>query len=134
MTNNPTLSTFLENPKNNIPRKYRVKIHGEIEKNKIQFLSKEFKIDNIRYKPFIIKIIITNKKFSELEIIIYEGKNREIRNALKFFKIKILVLKRLDYGPFKLLDMKINELCEVKKNELNKKLFSIGFKHENHLW
>ena len=134
LTNNPTLSTFLENPKNNIPRKYRVKIHGEIERNKIQFLSKEFEIDNTKYKPFIIKIILKDKKFSELEIIISEGKNREIRKALKFLKVKIIVLKRVDYGPFKLLNIKVNELCEVEKNELDRKLLSIAFKNENHLW
>ena len=31
-----------------------------------------------------------------------EGKNREIRRIFKFYNLKVLKLKRIEYGPFKI--------------------------------
>ena len=65
---------------------------------------------------------------------IIDGKNREIRNLMKYFNLKVIKLKRIEYGPFKLLDLKKNTLKEILANDLSQKLNTIGFIDEDYIW
>ena len=69
-----------------------------------------------------MKIIIT------LEIKIYEGKNREIRKILSYFKLTVKLLKRTHYGPFSIGKLNPGGITEIKDSKLKKYLDKINFK------
>jgi 23S rRNA pseudouridine2605 synthase len=48
-----------------------------------------------------------------------EGKNREIRKLMDYIKLKIKKLKRIEYGPFKLNELKPGEIHSATKAEIN---------------
>ena len=50
------------------------------------------------------------------------------------FNFNVLELKRIEYGPFKLLKLKKNKVIEIPKKILTRKLKEIGFKNENYFW
>ena len=134
LTNNPSLSSFLENPSNEISRKYRVRVAGELTK-KLDTISKEsLIIDGIIYKK--LELIIKGKgtKTSQLEIMLKEGKNREIRKIMNYFKLKVEELKRISFGPFKLGSLKPGELKIMEKGKLDKNFKTLGFVDENNFW
>ena len=54
LTNNPTLSSFLENPKNKITRKYQVEFSGLIP-DEFNNIKKGIEIEGIFYEPIILK-------------------------------------------------------------------------------
>ena len=63
-----------------------------------------------------------------------EGKNREIRKLMKYLELSVKKLKRIEYGPFKLLDLKKNDIKELSESKLNKVFKVINYKDENNFW
>ena len=66
-----------------------------------------------------------------LEIKIYEGKNREIRKILSYFKLTVKLLKRTNYGPFSVGKLNPGGITEIKDSKLKKYLDKIDFKDAN---
>ena len=112
----------LELPKNKFERKYEVIITGNFMRDNLQSISSGMKIKNILYKPFKYSIKSNNKNSVILELILIEGKNREIRKLMEHIKLKVKKLKRIEYGPFKLNDLKPGEIHSATKSEINKYL------------
>ncbi len=127
LTTNPKLSYYLENPKNKVNRKYYLKIFGDLNSDKKRKMQAGMHVNGINYQPLKISNIIKIGKEYEIEIEIQEGKNKELRNIMNSLNLKVNTLKRLEYGPFQLLNLKENQVYEIPQNELKKKLLNIGF-------
>tara|TARA_B100000989_G_C19486392_1_gene447674 strand:+ start:235 stop:978 length:744 start_codon:yes stop_codon:yes gene_type:complete len=131
LTNDTELSSYLENPKNKILRKYLVTVQGDIKKIDIDALKKGVKINGMNYQSIDLKII-QEKKTHILKFGLKEGKNREIRKICSFYKLKIKQLKRIQFGPFKIDSLTLNNILEINRIDLKKKLKELGFKSENY--
>tara|TARA_B100000989_G_scaffold78596_1_gene55942 strand:- start:2267 stop:3016 length:750 start_codon:yes stop_codon:yes gene_type:complete len=129
LTNNPSLSNFLEKPINNIERKYEVKIKGVVPKKFIE-IKKGITVNGIKYKSILYKFLSKNN----IEIVLKEGKNREIRNILSYFNVKVEVLKRIRFGPFFLKNLGKGHIVKLENKFLKKKLQQIGFFDEGNFW
>ena len=70
----------------------------------------------------------------EYKVTLDTGKNREIREILNHFGLMVKKLKRLEFGPFKLGNLQIGDLIEIKKEVLEKKCKILGIKIENFKW
>lgn len=112
-TNNGDYSRKLELPKTGYERIYRVCIRGEIEKKNIEKINKGITINKILYKKIKVKIEKIDKNFTWLIVKLKEGKNREIRNVCTSFSWQIVKLIRIQYGPYKLGNLKIGKIEEI---------------------
>ena len=110
----------LELPKNKFERKYEIIITGNFKRDNLQSISSGVKIKNVLYKPFKYSIKSNKKNSVILELILMEGKNREIRKLMEHIKLKVKKLKRIEYGPFKLNDLKPGEIHSATKSEIKK--------------
>ena len=131
LTNNPALSDFLEKPINSIKRVYDVEVSGMLPEN-LEKKTTNLKIDDIYYKKLSIIKIESNDLDHKLRIEIFEGKNREIRNVMDYFGLKVLKLKRIEYGPFKLGLLNEGKTQQIKR--LDDKLKNLNFKDANNFW
>ena len=131
LTNSPGLSDFMERPENKIERQYIVNVSGEIYDNSFESLKNGITVKGIRYKGLIVKNLTNHKNNNILEIKIYEGKNREIRKILSYFKLKVKLLKRTHYGPFSIEKIKPGGITEIKGSKLKKYLEKIDFRDAN---
>ena len=129
LTNNPSLSNFLEKPVNQFERKYEVKIRGDVPKSFVQ-INKGITVNGIKYKSILYKFL--SKK--NIEMVLKEGKNREIRKILNYFNIKVEVLKRTRYGPFFLRHLRRGDISKLENRFLKNKLQQIGFFDEGNFW
>ena len=136
LTNNPSLSYFFEKPQNKIVRIYHVNVIGKISQNLNSNLKKKFnlKLNNVFYRDIFLNIIKTCKENHLFEIKLTEGKNREIRNIMKFYKLKITKLKRIKYGPFELGKLQQGRVAEVQPQNFNFFLKKMNFSYENNFW
>jgi len=114
LTNNGDYSRNLELPSKGYERIYRVCLRGEIKKKDIDSINKGIKINNVVYQRVKIKIDKSNKNFTWLIVKLREGKNREIRNICRKFTWKIVKLIRIQYGPYKLGNLKEGQIEEIK--------------------
>jgi len=89
-------------------------LRGQIKRADVDKTNKGIKIDNATYEKVKIKIDKLNNNFTWLIIKLREGKNREIRNICKYFSWQIVKLIRIQYGPYKLGNLKEGQIQEIK--------------------
>ena len=118
ITNSGEITRKLELPQNKFSRKYRVRVYGYCDEKKIEELSKGKIINGIKYKPFTYKIFDKNKKNFWIELCLHEGKNREIRELMRSINLQVNKLVRVEFGPFKLGDLKPGDIKLAEKKEI----------------
>lgn len=122
LTNNGELSRKLELPENGWSRRYKVRVHGFVNKNKLADLAKGATVDGINYGPVKVELESQNGTNSWLVVTLSEGKNREIRKLMKSIGLEVARLIRLSYGPFQLGSLKKGEVREVPQKVLKEQL------------
>jgi 23S rRNA pseudouridine2605 synthase len=113
-TNNGDYSRNLELPSKGYERVYRVCLRGQIKQEDINKTNNGIKINKVTYEKVKIKIDKLHNNFTWLIIKLREGKNREIRNICKYFSWQIVKLIRIQYGPYKLGNLKEGQIEEIK--------------------
>jgi len=102
LTNDGELARSLELPAAGWVRRYRVRVHGNIDPETLVPLEKGIVVDGVKYGP--IKAILDRQKGANawLTISLKEGKNREIRRVMEHLGWPVSRLIRVAYGPFQL--------------------------------
>ena len=134
LTNNPTLSSFLERPSNKVERIYFVDVKGNLPNNFYNLIKKKININGIIYEVFSLDTIYSKNLNHQFKIKLYEGKNREIRNVMNYFGLKVLKLKRIQYGPFLLENLDEGYVKEIEEKKVKNFLKQLKFSYENNFW
>ena len=122
LTNNGELARKLELPSSKIKRVYKVRVRGELDIDELKQVEKGITIQGVNYIANNIKVINSANLYHNLEIELSEGKNREIRNILSFFDLRLLRLQRISYGDFKLGNLAIGEVIEADAKLVTKQI------------
>ena len=112
LTNDKKYKRELENPQNEITRRYIVKIIGSVDNKKITSMNKKI-YGELVYKKPNIKLMSQNQNTSSLIFELQEGKNREIRKICEIFNLKVESLKRINFGKYHLKGIPIGGFKEV---------------------
>ena len=129
LTNNGDFSRFLELPSNQFLRTYKVRVHGNIDKEKLSNLSNGIILKGIKYKSIEASLEKINKSNAWLLMKLKEGKNKEIRRICESFDLKVNRLIRISYGPFNLGKINKTEIIEVSYGFLRRKFEKTFFSH-----
>lgn len=124
LTNDGELVNKLTHPKNEIEKTYNVTLKGKITEQEINKLKNGVLIDeDYLTKPAKVKIlkIDEEKNISRIQIVIHEGKNRQVRKMCEAINKKVLALHRSKIGNIDVKDLKIGQwkclnLKEIEDN------------------
>ena len=119
VTNDGDFCQRLSHPKYKIKKKYQVLSDGKLTNNEISLIAKGINVNNVKMSgefTFLDK----RKKTFLWDVILTEGKNREIKRIFDFFKIKVLALHRYEFAGIKLGNLKEGKYRVLTKNEMNK--------------
>ncbi len=116
LTNDGDLTNSIIHPRNKIEKRYIVEVHEKISKE--QILSLENGVDIGSYITAPAKVKILDEK--HLEIIISEGKNRQIRRMCETTGIIVYNLKRVAIGGLTLGELKVGKYKKLNKQEISK--------------
>ena len=110
----------ITHPKHEIDKTYNATVKGIVIDDEIETLRKGVKIDNYITKPAKVKIlkIDEEKNISRIEIVIHEGKNREVRKMCEKIGHKVRALHRSKIGKIDVKDLKIGSWRYLSKNEI----------------
>ena len=118
LTNDGDLCYKLSHPKFKIKKKYIVSTDQKLTNSQVKQISKGLRIDNkIKYTA-IINFLSSEKNKFFWDVILTEGKNREIKKIFNFFGIKVLSLHRYKFGNLMLGALKEGKYRKIKKSEL----------------
>ncbi len=118
LTNDGELTYKLTHPRFEIPKKYIVKIEGEIKESELAVLRAGVVIDKVRYNKCKAKLINFENNISKIEIILSEGKNREIRKMFEAIGKEVIFLKRIEMAGIRLGGLKRGEIRPLKDYEI----------------
>lgn len=122
LTNDGGLARHLELPSTGWTRKYRVRVRGLVDDNKLTDLAGGVTIDGIHYGKVMAGLDNQMPSNAWLTVAIKEGKNREIRHIMEYLGYPVSRLLRLSYGPFSLGNLEDGEVREVKATVLAEQL------------
>jgi len=114
LTNDGGLKRQLELPATGWLRKYRVRVRGRPDAAQLQPLIDGMVIDGERFQGMQVAIDRQQGANAWLTIALREGKNREIRRALKEVGMEVSRLIRVSYGPFQLLELRAGQVEEIR--------------------
>lgn len=135
LTNNGDLARALELPSSQIERSYKVRVFGRMfNEEKFQKLKDGFTINGRQYGPYVIDVIKRQTTNTWLSMKLFEGKNNEIRRAMRKFSLRVNRLIRTSYGPYTIgLVPNPNDLAEVRLTKELKYLLQRYFKEKTAL-
>ncbi len=102
LTNDGELANLLTHPSHHVPKVYHVTVGGEISDHELRQLSSPMVIDGYRIRPVKVNCLRAYEHMSELEMTLYEGRNRQIRKMCAALDLHILSLQRVAMGPLTL--------------------------------
>ena len=105
LTNNGELARLMEMPATGLKRVYFAKVIGEINdetKQKLTSLKHGIKIEGVEYGSMFVTIEDYSSDRATLKIVIFEGKNNEIRRIMWHLGLKVVKLTRIQYGDYRL--------------------------------
>lgn len=118
LTNDGGLKRQLELPSTGVERAYRARAFGQVSQPQLEALIEGVEIDGIRYGSIDANIERRTGANLWIEMILTEGKNREVRRVLEHLGLEVNRLIRTRYGPFVLADLPVGGVGEVKQHDL----------------
>lgn len=121
LTNDGDFIYHVTHPKHEVEKTYTVTLRGNVTGEDLENLKQGVTIDeNYITKPAKVRIlkIDEEKNRSRLEIIIHEGKNRQVRKMCEAIGKKVIALHRSKIGNISVKDLKIGEFRYLTKEEV----------------
>jgi len=122
LTNDGGLSRVLELPSTGWLRRYRVRVHGQVDQAQLDELQKGIAVDGVFYGSIEATLDRVQGANSWLTVSFREGKNREVKNVLGALGLQVTRLIRVSFGPFQLGDLPEGAVQEVKGRMLRDQL------------
>ena len=121
LTNDGQFVYKVTHPKHEIEKTYNVTVKGIITNDDVERLKNGVKIDDYITKKAKVKILKVDieKDISRIEIIIHEGKNRQVRKMCESIGKKVLALHRSKIGNISVKDIKLGNWRYLTKEEKN---------------
>ena len=120
LSNDGAFVNKITHPSHEIEKTYNVTVRGKITKEDMQKLESGVDIGDYVTKPAKTKIlkIDENKNISRFQIIIHEGKNRQIRRMCKAINKPVLALHRTAIGNISVKNLKMGQYRYLTNKEI----------------
>ncbi len=122
LTNDSALSSYLTDPTHKVMRIYLVTVRGEFTEAQATEAVVGVVDGSERLQCHRVKIQKSSGRESHLEVVLIQGKNREIRRLFKALRHEVTRLRRIQYGPFKLENLPSGAWREIPIEVVRKSL------------
>lgn len=128
MTNDGEFANHMTHPSKHIPKTYRVTVRPDVSEDMLTAFATGMEIDGRITAPADAHIIEKQDNRVVMEIVLYEGRNRQIRKMCESLGLEVARLKRTSMGSLKLGMLPPGKWRELKEDEVHKLMVSSGMK------
>ncbi|HEX4694165.1 pseudouridine synthase [Sphingomonas sp.] len=118
LTTDGGLKRQLELPATGVERAYRARAYGNVTQAQLEELIEGVEIEGVRYGSIDANLERRTGANVWIELVLTEGKNREVRRVLEHLGLKVSRLIRTRYGPFVLGDLPVGAVGEVRAHDV----------------
>ena len=126
MTNDGEFANAMTHPTKHVPKTYRVTVRPSISEEQITKLSTGIVIDDRMTAPAEVRVVKREENRVVIEIILYEGRNRQISKMCDALGLEVARLKRIAVGSIKLGMLPQGKWRELSEEEVHKLFSSAG--------
>jgi len=128
MTNDGEFANHMTHPSKHIPKVYRVTVRPDVKEEQLVKFQTGMEIDGRMTAPAEAHIIEKQDNRVVLEVVLYEGRNRQIRKMCEALGLEVARLKRTSIGSIKLGMLPQGKWRELTEEEVHKLMVSSGMK------
>lgn len=129
LTNDGEFANAMMHPSKHVPKTYRVTVRPGITSEQVDILSTGVDIDGRMTAPADVRVLSKEEGRAVLEIVLYEGRNRQIRRMCEALELEVARLKRTAVGSVKLGMLKTGEWRDLTPQEVESLLKSAGLRN-----
>lgn len=117
-TNDGEFANAMTHPRKHVPKTYRVTVRPTITQEQITELTTGIVIDDRMTAPAEIRVVKREEGRVVLEIILYEGRNRQIRKMCALCELSIITLTRVALGNITLGSLPVGKWRYLSGDEV----------------
>jgi pseudouridine synthase len=117
LTNDGEIAQALLHPSFEVPRTYRVSVAGHVPASTLARLSRGIELDGRLTAPCEIRIVERDARRMLLEVVLREGRHRQIRRMLRAVGLSVRRLVRTRFGPLTLRGLRPGEWRPLRADE-----------------
>jgi len=118
LTNDGELLARLTHPRYEVPKTYHVKVVGRVTKESLAKIAKGVNVGAFVAQPSKARVYKENPNNTWVEVILKEGKNREVRRIFEALGHKTMRLIRMAVGPVRLNDLPAGRWRALDRKEI----------------
>ena len=118
LTNDGEFCQTMAHPRHGITKTYHVTLAKRVVSGSLERLTAGLRDDGDLLKAKHAKLLYANNTRSQVELVLEEGKNREIRRMFKVLGYRVLSLRRIAVGPIKLGELPLGKWRVLTKAEI----------------
>ena len=120
LTNDGELAQRLTHPSCEVDKVYLARVTGNPSNDALDRLRRGVYMegDERRTYPAQVRVVRDESLFSDILVTIHEGRNRQVRRMFDSVGHKVLLLRRVRFGPLELGDLRRGEWRELSAEEI----------------
>jgi 23S rRNA pseudouridine2605 synthase len=118
MTNDGEFANAMMHPSRHVPKTYRVTVRPGITDSQLTSMAEGIIIDGRKTAPAEVRVLTQEPGRVVLEVVLHEGRNREIRKMCEALGIETARLKRTAFGPLRLGMLPAGKWRELTDEEM----------------
>jgi pseudouridine synthase len=118
LTNDPALSVRLTDPACHVPKTYRVTVAGRPSDLALEALRRGVELSDGVTRPAQVRMLRSGTRASALEIVLTEGRNRQVRRMCSAVGHKVRRLVRVAIGDFELGSLTVGDCRKLVVEDL----------------
>ena len=120
LTNDGDFANMIIHPRYHLPKIYEVTIDGILETEMIKEIEKGVPLEDGMTQPCKIKVKHKDfeKKITAFELTLKEGRNRQIKRMMEYYKFNVTRLHRKQLATLTIKELRPGEYRKLKAHEV----------------
>jgi pseudouridine synthase len=126
LTTDSELAVRLTEPEHHVPKTYHVTVGGSPSPEALQQLRDGLLLEDGPTLPAAVRLLRTRARTAKLEIVLTEGRNRQVRRMLRAVGHRVRRLVRVAIGAYQLGDLAAGTCRDLNESDVRCLLVTSG--------
>jgi 23S rRNA pseudouridine2605 synthase len=120
LTNDGELANRLMHPRYEVQKAYRARVEGAVSDEALHRLRSGIELEEGRTSPAEVTVLERGRDSTLVELVIHEGRNRQVRRMCDAVGHPVVELERTRYGPLTLGDLEQGRVRGLEPGEVER--------------
>ncbi len=118
LTNDGDLINELTHPSIKVPKIYLVTVDAKMHPHEFEKMAKGIEIEPGKVAYADVTLLEQDNKHTTMQIVLYQGMNRQIRKMIEYFGYEVKSLKRIQHATINLEGLRRGEFKPIKPKQI----------------